>query len=99
MDKQYRTAQGLFEWDEAKAASNLKKHGISFESAAKTFGDEYGLLVEDTIHSDDEDRYHWIAMLDNALVLLTVFTEKDCIRIISARKATKKEEVFYAINR
>ncbi len=95
MTKHYHTPHGVFEWDEAKAKSNLKKHGISFETAAASFMDSNGVLMEDILHSDDEERFHWIGSVDNSIILLTVFAENGSTRIISARYANKREVKIY----
>ncbi len=47
----------IFEWDKRKAATNLKKHGVSFAEAASTFGDTLSLTIPDPDHSDEEDRF------------------------------------------
>ena len=87
-----------FEWDPRKAAANRRKHGISFEEASTAFSDELGLIIPDPDHSDDEDRFILLG-LSVALRLLVVvhcFREEDgVIRIISARKATKRESRDY----
>ncbi|MDO4401238.1 MAG: BrnT family toxin [Coriobacteriia bacterium] len=87
-----------FEWDDAKAASNLEKHGVSFEEAATVFYDPHALVVDDDEHSIDEDRFI-IVGLSSAARTLTVchcYREtNEVIRIISARKATKNEERGY----
>lgn len=90
-----------FEWDQKKAKSNLAKHKVSFERAAEIFIDPLMLSIYDDIHSADEDR--WITIgsdrSDAALVVIHTFKEvasSSCtIRIISARKATKKEAKQY----
>lgn len=85
-----------FEWDDKKAKSNLQKHGVSFEEASTVFGDEFSLTIDDPLHSQDENRLILIgkSMINNTLVV--VHLEKtESIRIISARKATKKEKSFY----
>ncbi|MCL1884506.1 MAG: BrnT family toxin [Defluviitaleaceae bacterium] len=78
--------------------SNIEKHGVSFKSAALTFFDPNAATLEDTAHSQDEERFLLIG-LSEAHRLLTVchcFREEDTvIRIISARKATKQEEKEY----
>ena len=79
-----------FEWDPAKAARNIKKHGISFEDAQSVFYDEP--------HSGGEDRFLMLGMSSNAQLLLVCHCEREdgaVIRIISARKATKQEQSFY----
>ncbi len=83
-----------FEWDPRKAASNKRKHGISFEEAASSFADPLGLLLEDKVRPD---RAVLIAVSQKTRVLFTVFVElaDDGARIISARKATRQERKRY----
>ena len=88
-----------FEWDEQKATSNLKKHGVSFAEAITVFYDEYARIINDPDHSDKEDRFILMGMSAglNYLVVCHCYREKqDKIRIISARKGTKKETDQYA---
>lgn len=83
-----------FEWDEEKAARNLKKHGVSFELAAEVFYDENRIEIYDAAHSADEDRYITIGMVNR--LLFVVYTERQAnIRLISARPATAKERKLY----
>ncbi len=85
----------LFEWDDTKAFSNKKKHGISFEEASTAFGDELSITIED-MNSNEENRLILIGKSLQFKTLVVVHIEKtDIIRIISARKATKKEQSFY----
>ena len=87
-----------FAWDEAKERSNRAKHGISFNEAATSFLDEYARVIFDEEHSFDESRYVLFrAELVCSLVgRLSCFREHDnVIRIISARRATKREELEY----
>jgi uncharacterized protein len=87
-----------FEWDEAKAASNSKKHEVTFEEAKSVFSDERGKLISDPDHSEDEDRFVLLGMSVALRVLVVVHcyrTEDHIIRIISARKASKSEAKFY----
>jgi len=87
-----------FEWDEAKAASNLKKHQISFEDAKSIFFDEFGIQFYDEEDSHEEDRFLMLGMSSEAKLLIVCHCERDhgeTIRIISARKATKREGTFY----
>jgi uncharacterized protein len=87
-----------FEWDEAKAASNSKKHEVTFEEAKSVFSDERGKLISDPDHSEDEDRFVLLGMSVALRVLVVVHcyrTEDQIIRIISARKASKPEAKFY----
>lgn len=88
-----------FEWDETKNQINRSKHGIWFEEAQSVFDDPGGRVFLDSDHSDDdEDRFVIVGLSSTARLLVVVhcYRESDSvIRIISARKATKKEEEFY----
>lgn len=90
-----------FEWDENKNAINQKKHGVSFEEAKTCFEDDHARVFYDVEHSQDEDRSILIGMSSALRTLVVVYTERivqDEIvvnRIISARKATKKEFRYY----
>jgi uncharacterized DUF497 family protein len=83
-----------FEWDAKKAASNLRKHGVSFEEAETAFEDELGAYYPDTLH---ETRFILIGYSKRRRLLYVVHAEVtlDTIRIISARKATKHEKTHY----
>lgn len=84
----------LFEWDAEKAAANLKKHHVDFNDAMRVFEDDYRIEFYDIAHSDEEDRYNTIGMVRD--VLFVVYAERgEYIRIISARKANRKEERLY----
>ncbi len=87
-----------FEWDDNKNKINIKKHGISFEEARTVFFDDYAILFDDPEHSDTEDRFLLIGMSDTANICIVChcYRESDAVvRIISARKATKKEADVY----
>lgn len=87
-----------FEWDANKASQNKKKHGISFEEAKTVFFDENALIIHDPEHSHDEERFVMLGLseISRMLVVIHCYREKDkIIRIISARKATKKESTQY----
>ena len=85
-----------FEWDEAKAAANLTKHGVSFEEAATVFGDPLSLTIPDPAHSQAEDRFVIIGQSHRRKLLVVVHTERgDNIRVISARRASKRERKVY----
>ena len=87
-----------FEWDEAKAAANLKKHQVSFEEAKSIFYDEFGVQFFDEDHSSGEERFLMLGLNSGAKLLIVCHCERDqgaTIRIISARKATKRERAFY----
>ena len=89
-----------FEWDEKKAQSNLRKHGISFEKATTAFGDTLSITIDDPLHSQDEERLILMGLSEDLKTLVVVHVEKrETIRIISARKASKKEKQFYEENR
>ena len=87
-----------FKWDRKKAKENLEKHNISFEEAQTVFYDPNARMIFDTEHSGDEERFI-ILGISSALRLLVVchcYRENDMIiRIISARKATRKEQKQY----
>jgi len=87
-----------FNWDSKKNIINQKKHGVSFEEATSVFFDEEALIIDDPDHSVQEDRFIILGVSVNAnlLVVCHCYRENDTIiRIISARKATKTETVFY----
>ena len=87
-----------FEWDSAKAATNLKKHGVSFEEAQTVFYDEFAVQFFDEENSVDEARFLLLGLSVQAKLLIVCHCERDSgsvIRIISARKATKREQAFY----
>jgi hypothetical protein len=87
-----------FAWDSAKAASNLRKHGVSFEEAQSVFYDEFALQFFDDVNSDAEERFLMLGLSSEARLLLVCHCEREegqVIRIISARKATTTESTFY----
>ena len=88
----------VFSWDDKKNEANKKKHNISFEEAQTVFFDENALEYFDPDHSEDEDRFLMLGMsyLLRILIVAHCFRKSDSeIRIISARKATKKEQEEY----
>ena len=87
-----------FEWDPPKAAANLKKHHVSFDEAKSVFYDEFAVQFFDEEHSSDEERFLMLGMSSGAKLLIVCHCEREhgeVIRIISARKATKRESAFY----
>ena len=85
-----------FEWDDAKAATNLAKHGVSFEEAKTIFDDPLYIDFYDPDHSRDEHRYIIIGQSAPGRLLLVSYTERgDIIRLISAREVTRSEQEAY----
>jgi len=85
-----------FEWDIEKENKNIQKHGITFKEAATVFLDNLADTFYDPDHSKKEDRYILIGLSESGNILVVAFTKRnDIIRIISARKATKKERRYY----
>ena len=85
-----------FEWDEAKAKSNVRKHGVGFEEAATVFADPLSLTISDPAHSQAEDRFIILGESFSGKLLVVVHTERgDNLRIISARRATRRERENY----
>jgi len=87
-----------FDWDPLKAAANLRKHRVSFEEAKSVFYDEFAVQFFDEDHSTDEERFILLGMSAGAKLLLVCHYEREretVVRIISARKATKRESAFY----
>ena len=88
-----------FEWDPSKAAANLAKHKVSFEDAATVFGDPLGSIVTDPRHSVREQRYVLLGVSKNGLLLAVMYADRaEVIRIISARRATRREQRNYEEN-
>ncbi len=92
----------LFEWDERKNLANIRKHGISFQEAKTCFEDDFAEMFPDNEHSKNEDRYIFLGLSEVLRTLVIIYAEKDnkdseqiVNRIISARKATKKEFLYY----
>lgn len=87
-----------FEWDPAKAAENLRKHRVSFDEAQSVFYDEFAVQFFDEAHADEEDRFLMLGMSSGARLILVCHCEREAanvVRIISARKATRRESTFY----
>ena len=85
-----------FEWDADKAATNLRKHGVSFDEAVTAFGDRLSLLLPDPDHSLGEERYLVLGMSSTNRLLVVAFVERPPrTRIISARLATRRERHNY----
>ena len=85
-----------FEWDEAKAEANLKKHGVSFDEACSLFKDPLYLVFADPDHSETESRSIIVGESTKQRLLVVSFVERqNSTRIISARDATRSEREFY----
>ena len=85
-----------FEWDPAKAESNVEKHGVSFVEAITVFGDPLGVTISDPDHSEPEYRFLSLGRSAEGRLLVVSYTERDGqIRLISAREAAPKERRKY----
>ena len=87
-----------FEWDPKKAASNLRKHKVSFEDAQTVFSDERALLINDPDHSEEEERFVLLGLSSTMRLLVVVHCYRaadNVIRLISARKADAHERSLY----
>ena len=85
-----------FEWNEQKAASNLQKHGVSFDEAVSVFADDLALTFADSDHFESEERSRTYGISNKGRLIVLVHTERRLnIRIISARKATRYEKIIY----
>jgi uncharacterized DUF497 family protein len=87
-----------FDWDNNKAIRNLAKHKVSFEEAQSVFDDDFARLIPDPDHSENEERFILLGLSCSLKVLVVVHCykdEKNIIRLISARKATKPESKKY----
>lgn len=96
--------QFQFEWDEIKAATNVRKHGVSFEMAATVFYDPGMRTIPDVEHSDIEERWFSVGLASNRTLLSIAYIWQELppmttkIRLISARKATQSEARYYEEN-
>jgi uncharacterized DUF497 family protein len=87
---------GHFAWDDAKAASNQIKHGVSFTYARTAFDDPAGIETIDDRQNYGEERFNLIAKSPENIILFVTYTERETgIRIISARRASKQEVKIY----
>ena len=87
-----------FEWEASKAASNIQKHGVTFEEARTVFFDERARLINDPDHSESEERFILLGFSSSPRVIVVCHcyrSEGNVIRIISARKATATEKKVY----
>ena len=85
-----------YEWDDAKAVTNARKHGVDFFEAILALQDPSRIEALDDAHDGTEDRYQIIGTSrGNVLFVVTTLRDTDTCRIISARKATRHEQVRY----
>jgi hypothetical protein len=85
-----------FEWDARKAADNVAKHHVSVEEAMTVFSDPLGRIVADRHHSEAEERFVLVGESARRRLLVVMFTERgDAIRLLSARRATRRERRDY----
>jgi uncharacterized protein len=85
-----------FQWDSRKAASNIKKHGVSFDEACTIFADPLSVTISDPALSDAEDRYLDLGLSHRGRLVVVSYVERgDSIRIISARRASSLEKKQY----
>ena len=81
-----------FVWDNNKALSNIRKHGVSFEEASTVLADFLSVTIPDPLHPDNEERLITVGQSERERLLVVVHTEQgDVIRLISARRATVRE--------
>ena len=88
----------IFEWDDQQNAQNKRKHGVSFEDAQNVFFDEKAIEFDDPDHSIQEEKFILVGLSQSLKVLVVCHcyrSKESKIRIISARKATKKEQGVY----
>lgn len=88
-----------FEWDERKNRLNRRRHGVAFDEAKTAFADENGMLIDDPEHSAAEERFILLGLSADPRLLVVCHCYRhdgDVIRIISARRANRKERGIYA---
>lgn len=94
-----------FTWDQIKATSNRRKHGVSFELATTVFGDPLARTIWDEEHSETEERWVTLGQAKNRILVVVIHTYHQIginsaeVRIISARRATKRERLQYDTKR
>jgi uncharacterized DUF497 family protein len=86
---------GIFEWDERKAASNYARHGVGFEAAREVFRDPFAIEEFDDREDFGEDRFVIIGMVSGRLLVVTYTMRDETIRVISARGAEPHEQREY----
>jgi uncharacterized DUF497 family protein len=86
---------GVYQWDDAKAASNSAKHGVTFEAARDAFNDPFGLEWADDVRMFGEPRFSMLAMVEGRVLFVAYAMRGESIRIISARLAEPFERRKY----
>jgi uncharacterized protein len=81
-----------FEWDEAKNSANVQKHGIAFSKAVAVFADDRRRVVEDERYRYDEPRFQVFGLIEGRLHVVIIAMRGETVRIISARRANKREQ-------
>lgn len=91
----------IFEWDHGKCVANYQKHGVSFDEAKTVFADQFARLIADPDHSDEEDRFILLGASIHSRLLIVCHCVRlnETIRIISARKANRRERAMYEVLR
>lgn len=86
-----------FEWDDRKAATNRRKHGVEFAAAQLAFDDPHALVSEDVRHSTARERRRWLIGDSGAVLLVVIYTERgpNQFRLISARRAGRRDRRKY----
>ena len=85
-----------FEWNEQKAAANVRKHDVTFHEAATVFGDPLAVTFADPDHSSEEQRYLTFGMSRfGRMLVVSHLDREEAVRIISARPATRRERKIY----
>jgi uncharacterized DUF497 family protein len=84
-----------FEWDDAKARANARKHGVTFERAKQAFADPFAIIVFDDREAYGEERYNLLGMTAHRLLFVAYTERGDRVRIISTRRATRHEQELY----
>jgi uncharacterized DUF497 family protein len=95
MDRVFEHGGTTFEWDEAKASENQRKHGVSFEEAVTVFDDPLFVLQDASRNEEHRDAAIGFSSTGRLLIVVHIEFDGDSIRIISARRASPVEEEFY----
>lgn len=88
-----------FEWDQTKAQSNLRNHGVAFEEATRVFDDPFAIEWLDDREDYGEDRYLILGEVNGRILLIAYTTREETIRLIHARLANKRQRETYYGNR